>query len=151
MIRKAAAVVVAVLLTGCSTTTPMTDQQVQMASGLSREVFGTNDHFGMIMIPSHGPIADSTFIAQSKSAGPSPMARSVAGMFSVGATGAVELTIGGLSSAKTAQVTEDAFKLNANTPLPGLHLLFLGNKEDAKELAPFAKQQGATFDHREFP
>ena len=151
MIRKATAVAAALLLTGCATTPPMTDEQVQMAAGLSREVFGTNSHFGMIMIPSDGPIADTTFIAQSKSAGPSAMARRAAGIFSGGATGTVEVAIGGLASAKTAQVAKDALKLNAKTPLPGLHLLFLGDKADADELAPLATKQGATFDYRTFP
>lgn len=151
MIRRASAVVAAAILTGCATTQPMTDEQVQMASALSREVFGTNDHFSMIMIPSHGSIADGTFIAQSKSVGPSPMAGSVAGIFAVGSTGTVEVAMGGLSSAKTAQVAKDAFKLNGTTTLPGLHLLFLGNKADAEDLGPMATKQGATFDHREFP
>lgn len=137
-------------LFGCAAVT-FNQKQEQDVLNQGRAVFGETADFGVFVVPSRGTLADATFVAQSVSSGPSVLAREMAGQFAAGAQKETLLVLSGPSSAKTAQVIKDAFKLNRGRQLSYLQLLFVGEPEHSPEIERVAKSYGAIYFFKQAP
>ena len=86
-------------------------------------------------MPSSGWIADSTFIALSKSSGSSAIARQLATILAGAERSPLQLAVVGKAERKTIQVIKDAFAQLEASDLSNLDFTFIGSPKASAEIA----------------
>src|SRR5580692_3327152 len=81
----------------------------------------------VFFVPSSGWIADSTFIALSKSSGSSAIARQLATILAGAERSPLQLAVVGKAERKTIQVIKDAFAQLEASDLSNLDFTFIGS------------------------
>jgi len=107
--------------------------------------------FNFFYVPSSGAIADQTFIAMSKTKGPSGIAKQLGKGISHSDTESLVVAVSGPSSDKTVQVIQDAIRSTGKKSLPKLKLIFVGNDDGAKTLDADLKSLEAAFVYVNYP
>jgi len=141
MNKLALAAFLLMILSGCVSAPE--DQDLQNRMAVAAKSLGNN--FKFFYVPSDGVIANSTFIAMSKSSGPSSTARQLASAISEGANSSYRLAVSGPSSAKTFQVIKDAFGLLNGRKLTHLEFMYVGGVSDRDEIKSIVESAGGTF------
>ena len=147
--RSAAlALAVSIVLAGCAATTvPPSDRGPRLAA--AAEVFG--GQFDYVYVPSKGKLADEAFLAMSRVAGPTDVARDLASRMAPAETQAVRLMVTGQSGEKTLRVLLDALSFYRGGRLPHLEVLYLGEPSHQALLAREFDTLGATFRFAPYP
>jgi hypothetical protein len=138
-----------VLVAGCGSV-QLNKTQEDSLSRQAKEVFGETADYTLLVIPSHGGLADSVFVAQSATQGPSALAREIAGYFEPAKTKSVEIAIAGPNPAKNLRIIKDAFSLHRGAKLPYLKLLFFGTPEQGRQVEELVRSYGAAYYFREY-
>lgn len=143
------ALVASVALAGCGgvTTKPQSDLEPRLAA--AREAF--DGRFGYLFVPSRGKLADEAFLAMSRVAGPTDLARHLASRMAPAESEPVRLMITGQSGEKTLQVILDALSFYKDRRLPHLEVLYLGERSYEARLARAFSAIGATFRFAPYP
>ena len=102
-----------VLLAGCATSgsVSLTPEARDTIVASAASMIGNPNQLLALEVGSSGPTADATFIAMSKSGGPSKIAKQVADILSKTEGQAVSVLLFGPNSKKVRQVASDAFGL----------------------------------------
>lgn len=127
-------------LAGCSTTkTPDLDPRLEAAIA----AFGGK--FDYVYVPSKGRLADQAFLAMSRVAGPSEVARDLASLMAEAETQPVRVMVTGPSGEKTLQVIRDAFSFYEGRRIPFLEMLYVGDPAYEARIATEVSAVGAVF------
>ena len=129
------------IMSGCASIPQ--DQDAQARITVAAKSWGDEFHF--FYIPSSGGMADSTFIAMSKSSGPSAMVKQLVSELVKGTNSNYKLAVSGPSSVKTYQVIKDAFVLLNEKKLNHLDFMYVGAESNKEEIKSLVESAGATF------
>ena len=142
--RKITAIFLTFLLCGCGSTVSMAPGDLAPLGGKHFE-----SDFQVFYIASSGGIADSTFIALSKSE-PSGDGKQLAQLIQSSVSSPVNVVVVGPNSAKTSIVIKNAADLSKGGQFPNFHLVFVGDETDSAELQGLITALGAKFDFEPF-
>ena len=134
----ALAVVASVALAGCAATAPSDlDPRLEAATA----AFG--GRFDYMYVPSDGRLADEAFLAMSRVAGPSKLARDLASIMVPAEARPVRVMVTGPAGQKTLRVILDALSFYEGRRIPHLELLYLGEPSHEALLARKLSEVGA--------
>ena len=133
------------LFCGCATIQTLSIEQQRDIQKKTVSILGENSKVTVISIPSRGAAADATFIAQSKSIGPSLIAKQVASYFASSTNESMDIALVGPNSSKTTQVINDALDLNKSNDLSQLTIVFFGESTDRAPIENKANSLGARY------
>ena len=134
----ALAMAAAVALAGCAAGAPPDpDPRIETATA----AFG--GRFDYMYVPSNGRLADEAFLAMSRVAGPSKLARDLASIMVAAETRPVRVMVTGPAGRKTLRVVLDALSFYEGRRLPYLELLYLGAPSHEALLARKLSEIGA--------
>ncbi len=150
MKRTALLITGLLLLSACATVTNLSPHEAQQCQQQAVSALGGSTNVNIVMIPSRGAAADATFIAQSRSVGPSAMARQIANYLATAKDRPLEVALVGPNNAKTAQVIADAHDLNRRQDLSRLTIVFMGASQDQGLISDKAHAVGARFVFTEY-
>ncbi len=140
-----ASLVLFVLLTGCATPSRVGATTLRNHIQSEAEKLLGHREYVILWLPSRGATADTTFIAMSKTAGPSKMAKEIGKLLPEAKEKNLAIIIGGVNDSKNIQVLNDAFDLNAGTDLKNLQMVFAGRAKHQQEITERAKRLGINF------
>ena len=126
-------------LAGCASTDPQ-DLDPRLAAATA--AFGGG--FDHVYIPSKGRLADEAFLAMSRVAGPSPIARELASKMAAAETQPVRVLVTGPADPKTLQVVLDALSFYEGRRIPHLEFLYLGDPSHRARLERALSKVDAT-------
>ena len=142
------ALAASISLAGCAAATkPPSDLDPRMAA--AAEAF--EGRYDYLYVPSAGRLADQAFVASSRVAGPSRLARELATLMAPAETRVVRVLVTGQSGPKTLQVILDALSFYRDGRLPYLELLYLGDPSHEARLAGELAAVGAAFRFAPYP
>ena len=135
-------VVLALCLSACSSTKPPpddTDLRLQAAN----HYFG--GRYEYLIVHSSGELADTLSDHTSTLTGASQVARDFATRLARAENNTLRILISGADPNRTLKVIRDAFAVHANSNLPGLELLFLGEPRHETTVRDLVQAVGGTF------
>lgn len=138
-VRSAAlAVAASVALAGCAATEPP-----DLGPRIEAATAAFGGRFDYMYVPSNGRLADEAFLATSRVAGPSKLARDLASIMVAAETRPVRVMVTGPAGQKTLRVVLDAISFYGGGRLPYLELLYLGEPSHEALLARKLSEVGA--------
>jgi len=145
VLNHSACFVLFALVTSCATPSEVNETDLKnYIHSEAEKILGHRD-YAIIWIPSRGTTADSTFVAMSKTGGPSKMAKEIATMLPEAKEKNLVLVFGGVNDIKNIQVVEGAFDLNSGTDLSNLTVIFAGHARYRQAITEKMKSSGVEF------